>query len=230
MQRKPSTLVVLCLAACLLPTATAVASSEATFFRGEVQAATGPTGKLVVVVDSASKKRQSDGIADEVFILRQEVDQAVDVTIEPTRAQVMYTGRSLRIMLEGGSNILLTLDETAGTKGVQIVRGYGLIHLSSGFEEPAGLTLQEFLRDEPVAPPSLATGTDGLCPDGGGGVYCDAGGCGSTQCSVTGCYEFPTACDVTCSGETFACCQCPAGHGGHCDCESNSNCHGSGCS
>jgi hypothetical protein len=117
-----------------------------------------------------------------------------------------------------GEALLLTLDEMAGDEGTRVVNGYGLIHLSA-FEDSALAILQVYLTDQPHPSAFSGGGSQAKCPDGGGGVFCDAGGCSAASCSVTGCPPYPTGCEVTCTPGNFACCQCSLlGGTAHCDC------------
>lgn len=48
-------------------------------------------------------------------------------------------------------------------------------------------------------------------------LKCDAGGVGSTQCSIAGCNGTPSGCSTACGGGTWACCQCKV-FGARCFC------------
>jgi hypothetical protein len=52
---------------------------------------------------------------------------------------------------------------------------------------------------------------------------CDAGGPGSTSCSVSGCAGNPTSCETSCSSGYHSCCCCFTGspQGAKCECVKN---------
>lgn len=112
------------------------------------------------------------------------------------------------------------------------LEGFGLAHVWGGLE---GSPLDAIAAEREVAAREAAAasnrrvvGHNLVCgPDGGGSgnnVDCQAGGCGSSSCSVSGCNEFPHSCSVECESGNFSCCDCPATGGAKCKCNSNDLC------
>jgi len=125
-------------------------------------------------------------------------------------------------LLGGGLSGRGQEDKSASLQGASVQFGFDDSGSCEG--SSASTSLQFFFGDGgscagTSASPSLA-GLQGCPPCG----ECDAGGPGTTACSIGGCPGPPSECSVCCSGNFYSCCKCWQGWGcvginrAHCRC------------
>lgn len=205
----------------------AAGTDVADLYTGEVVIETASDGRVLVTVDTTSPASPADGIVDHVFVLQVGAEAAPAVSRSLASAQVLHREGHLQISTKEGETWVLTLEsgDRIESREATTIAGFGLSHHSGDFStlgtdaSPWGLIrhFSDPAATESRSPSYPGQSPEGLCPDGGGGVYCTAGGCGASQCSLS---TGTITCSVTCNEGHFACCN----QGGSCKCTSNTYC------
>jgi len=190
---------------CAVPLALAK-TDRAEVFTGRVEISTTDTGRVQLALDGSRGPGEPDGLADHLFILQREAG-AEGMSCSLESARVLFAADRLRITAPDFELWLVVgseaEQENQPSRGGRTVFGYGLSHHFGGFDSPI-----ESLAARDYFEAVEAEFSQKFLPDGGGGVFCDAGGVGATDCSVGGCSGLPSECSVSCSGGRHACCNC----------------------
>ncbi len=188
----------------------ALALSEAgVTFRGAVEMVLLPNGNLQLALDEFDESGSSDGIADHLFIL-QEVQSAKLSELSAADASVSFTPGKLMLRFSPRHLLFWRLvpdtqeTEALQQHGAEVLFGVGISHHHGHLDAPAAeLAGVDFYSrgDTPL-----------IIPDGGGGVYCQSGGIGATECSQTCFGAGSGSCSAKCSVSNYACCNCDHGN------------------
>lgn len=206
----------LCLGLALVPPVFA-RDESARSFRGTVEMVTLPSGNVQLALDERTESGSVDGLADHLFILEREV-RAVPTHLSLADATVTYTSGKLTLRYDAGKELRWRLsdgdsiDQLASDR--PLLYGTGLSYHRGDFDKSAA----------DLATASFYDSGEGdvlhIPPDGGGNVYCDAGGAGATKCSILCTTGTRRQCEVECSSNKYACCNCFSS-GANCKCHKN---------
>jgi hypothetical protein len=183
-------------------------------FTGHVDIATGPDGRLLVLIDVETSSQSSDGLVDQVFRFQEApaltYSGPATVTYVKNRVTVQVAQESGWVFTVGGWP--MPPADTAFTeyhvKGIARLWG-DTIHKSA-------VTLFATLSAVKCSKPA-GKGFSPLSADDGGPACknCQTGGPGVSGCSMS-CSD-GSSCSADCDDTTFACCNCPSA----CGCCSN---------
>ena len=184
-------------------------------FTGHVDIATGPDGRLLVLIDVETSSQLSDGLVDQVFRFQEApaltYSGPATVTYVKNRVTVQVTPESGWVFTVAGWP--MPPADTAFTeyhvKGIARLWG-DAIHKSAA-------TLFATLSSSTCSKTTLQGG--GGLPASAGDPSCkncQTGGPGVSGCSMS-CSD-GSSCSADCDDTTFACCNCPSA----CGCCSNS--------
>ena len=197
---------------------------------GEVVIDSAHDGRLVLIaVDADHEGRPGDGLVDAVFELRSLHGEPVSAHF--TRANVESLGGTVRVTSPAerrGLFFSLAPGTAAQKQAPHRPAGLDIVEIPAGFEltrytGPFDLGIAEFSHESWRAYDAAAASKDNKPPEGGviqppqgGTCDCDAGGFGSTSCSITS--PSGRACSTTCGGGFHACCNLKDGILAACNC------------
>lgn len=197
------------------------AHEHAEIHEGRVVIETTASGDVFIAIDAAGGGRPrggGDGIAESLFVLQRE--SLLPIEEDYSRAQVVFRRNALEVRPPSpAAGYVFTLSgvELDTAPGVERVEGYGLSRSRGRYPLAASV-------DRGATPLSRVTARfeqehkDGS-GSGGSGGDCQAGGPGSTSCSVT-CPSSGSDCSTSCLAGYHACCRCSA-LTAYCSCRAN---------
>lgn len=208
----------------LAASAAAGMEESAESFRGAVRLTALPNGNVQLALDEVGADGFPDGIADHLFIL-EHAEAVSDLDLTFADATVTHAPGKLTLRSNVGAILRWRLTGSPEAEAMAAQRpidhpavliGSGLSHHQGDFAAPVDeVAVEDFFSDVAEVP------TPKLIPDGGGGVFCDSGGVGATQCSITCASGSRVSCSITCSSNNYACCDCSGSKGAKCKCYSN---------
>jgi hypothetical protein len=182
----------------LLPGNSAIAqeADEALVMRGLIASTVVAGGSAVVVtLDRHSPSQQPDGVVDEGFLLQ--FDSVGPNPLIPA-GYGQVTVKAAFLAVTGQDGVVLAFVVAGREPGALTTRAAIPLVGLARYPYLAGLSHAEFVgRFSDICAPGAPMAPD--CEP------CDAGGIGSTQCSI-GC--FTGGCSVTCGVGSYACCKC----------------------
>lgn len=205
--------------------------------RGTVAIDLGNEGTTILVaIDEARGGAAPDGNTDLLFTLdlAGELERSPVYRLQDAELAYVLGERRLQVIdVDAGVNLLISptaqpLMSPAGrgielpilhfeARNLGIYTGWSDISLEEAIDHMRDAKAQARARREAlsrseveIVPGTRPQREPRKCPDGGGGVYCEAGGCSTDLCGVGSCAGYPPSCVAVCKTQQdeFCCGGC----------------------